>query len=491
MRNIFIILGTLLVIVIIALVYFSLLFDLSVLRPQIERSLDQQYGIGARIGYLSFHWGLDFGIGMEGLILRSKDKRRLLMKSDKAILGIDLKKALQRKFKIRALHLINPEIWVVRNADGSLNWPPNTLFNKDLSEAPATGESAILEHKVPLSPNTVPAKAAGWNLKLSELRIEDGVVHYQDDSSAPPLKVDATKLRCMVYQAKAIAPSQIRLEGAFFGSSKPNIFLDALYSPSRDEINFEAEYDNRVVEITGRLTSLSKATKFQAMAKIHQFDLSTIMPASIQGREYVTGIVTAQIEASLEAIARDAIHKEMAVIGTVDIRQGAFKNINFVRGALENAVSIPATAAIVIGQSPPEIALTVQNKDTAFDILQANFNIQGGYVDVDDLMVKHPDYLISAQGEYEILNQNVNFSGRLVLLEKLAAYFDAIMPELDSLKNRQGRIVLPFRYLGHIPGASVKPELPVASPHSIPNQTDMFSDKQPEPRSENIGDLKK
>ncbi|MDD5216545.1 MAG: AsmA-like C-terminal region-containing protein [Candidatus Omnitrophica bacterium] len=491
MRNVFIILGTLLVVVIVALACFSLLFDLSVLRPQIERSLDQQYGIETRIGYLSVHWGLNFGIGMEGLIVRSNDKRHLLMKSDKAILGIDLKKAFQRKLKIRAIQLIKPEIWVIRNADGSMNWPSNTLFTEPLSASPATGEVSILEAKDPLSPNTVPSKASGWNLKLSELRIEDGAVHYQDDSAANPLKVDVEKLRCVAYQAKATAPSRIRLEGAFFGSPKPNIFLDAFYFPGRDEINFEAEYDNRVVELAGRLTSLTQATKFKGMAKIHQFDLSTIMPASIQGREYVTGIVTAQIEASLEAIARDTIHKEIAVIGTVDIRQGAFKNINFVRGALENAVSIPATAAIVIGQSPPEIAVTVQNNDTAFDILQANFNIQGGYADVDDLMVKHPDYLISAQGEYDIMNQNVKFSGRLVLLEKLAAYFDAKIPEWDSLKNRQGRIVLPFRYLGHIPGASVKPELSVARPYGVPSQEDIASDKRPEPRSETIGDLKK
>jgi len=97
--------------------------------------------------------------------------------------------------------------------------------------------------------------------------------------------------------------------------------------------------------------------------------------------------------------------------------------------------------------------------DTPFQILNLSYAVMSGEMLIHDAHLVHADYQVSGKGAYGIQGQRVDSSMQLVFSKSISAYLVHKIREMEFLSDRNGQVMIPFRYSGILPNASVQPDL--------------------------------
>lgn len=458
----------LLILVVAAGGLFIVLFDPNPLRPQIESYLEQEFAVDAKIGYLSLSRSLDFGISAESFIVRRPGDGELLFKTDKARFGVDLRGLLRREFILSELILRSPQIYVKKIDAREWNWPEKAL--KWAKNSPQTAEKAGVGD-LPQKSKSSPEKPNLWNIQLKEIRIEEGRFYYGDFSQQRPFEVDLRNLDARIFQTSSKSPIELKAKGSLLHESAQDSYLELKHHLDVETTDFSFVFGDDIIEIQGSLKSAGEHPVFNGKIDIHQLDLEEVTPELYKQHEYLSGILTGHLEGSVQGFHPDLIKQNLKMKGYVDIRNGAFKNINFVERVLKNLTPVPAIGQMLIGQIPEELAPVIQGEDTPFEQLQSTISIANGLITAEETNLKHEDFLITAQGTYGLIDSSVYFDLRLILLERISEFLVKKIHELSAVKNRQGRIVLPFKFRGNLlKSTSVQPDLSVVTRSIVKEQ---------------------
>ena len=106
---------------------------------------------------------------------------------------------------------------------------------------------------------------------------------------------------------------------------------------------------------------------------------------------------------------------------------------------------------------PASLAALVDRPYTPFDILKANFKVEGQRIRTDDLSLVTPDYTITGAG-WVGFDKTTQWNGLLVLSPRITQELQREYKMIRYLLDRRGRLSIAFRAEGKFPNVKVKPE---------------------------------
>jgi hypothetical protein len=126
------------------------------------------------------------------------------------------------------------------------------------------------------------------------------------------------------------------------------------------------------------------------------------------------------------------------------------------------------------GELPPELNVMLKESDTPFRSLQAKYDAQAGLVKMTGLQWIHPNYQLTGQGTYGILDKRTDGSMQLSLSSSISTYLIQKIHEMQLLADRAGQVVIPFRYSGVFPDTAVQPDLPYITSRLLQGGTEQL-----------------
>ena len=84
---------------------------------------------------------------------------------------------------------------------------------------------------------------------------------------------------------------------------------------------------------------------------------------------------------------------------------------------------------------------------------------QGNIAFQEGLISQEAAYIMEGEGNWSLPEHSVDFSGKLVFFEEFSRSLALQAKEFIPLRNAKGRMMIPFKYRGLLPGASIYPDL--------------------------------
>ncbi|HXV27774.1 MAG TPA: AsmA-like C-terminal region-containing protein [bacterium] len=419
-------------------------FDPNQFRPDLENYFEQVLGTESRLGNLSLRWGITPRLRVQQLEFREPEEHALLLKAEQAVIGLDMASFFKGKIRIQTLTADKPEIFLFRRSDRS--WILPNKGPKGLKDALQAG------------PHTGNAK---WSLefKLNEIKLRNGIFHYNDESVSPSLSIIARGLEVDLRQATLASPMRVAISAALEGKKDQNIFISAHYFPEDDRCMFKMSYGRDTFYAEGLIRTVTKTPRIELKSAIRQLDLASVVPSSWKNRIYLGGYLSAELDGIGVGSSWETLKQTFRARGIVDIRKGSFVNFNVIQEIFKKMSDIPQMKSLRRMQVPPDYLAALQGPDTRFDILQTTFQIGQGRMQISDLRLKDPLYLMEAEGSYGLEELSFRFQAKLVVLENLSQYLLNQAGALDVIRNPMGRLVIPFTLEGKSFEARVAPDL--------------------------------
>jgi hypothetical protein len=132
--------------------------------------------------------------------------------------------------------------------------------------------------------------------------------------------------------------------------------------------------------------------------------------------------------------------------------------VNLAETALGGLRQVPGLSDLLGSELRAKYPALFGGEATRFDRADAVLKIGGGAVQVVELVVAARDFAIEGAGRIG-LDGAVNLPTRLVFSEALGADLVERQSELEVLRGASGRIELPLRLRGTLPGIRAEPDV--------------------------------
>jgi hypothetical protein len=210
----------------------------------------------------------------------------------------------------------------------------------------------------------------------------------------------------------------------------------------------------------GLLKVVNTLPHFEGSLEVQELDMESVTPAVYKNGDHLTGRLSAKAQLSFDGANPDSIERSLKGQGTIEIKDGALKNRNLVKEVFDRLAPVLAVTTALGGEMPPELDEMLRDRHTPFQSLRAAYSAQGGSAKLTGFQLIHPNYQLAGQGAYGLLDKRVDGSMQLVLSKNISAYLMKKIQEMQFLADRNGQIMIPFRYSGVWPDATVQPDLP-------------------------------
>ncbi len=154
----------------------------------------------------------------------------------------------------------------------------------------------------------------------------------------------------------------------------------------------------------------------------------------------------------------ESIRQSIVGGGHVQLHEGTLRQINVADSVLKSITGIPSLSGLLSPSLRQRYPALFSAGGTAFQKLGGAFTIAQGRIITDDLSIKAQDFLIFGGGTVG-LDQSVDVKATF---EASPGLTRDLIAELDSaryLAGASGRLQVPFRLSGVLPGAKVQPDL--------------------------------
>jgi hypothetical protein len=153
----------------------------------------------------------------------------------------------------------------------------------------------------------------------------------------------------------------------------------------------------------------------------------------------------------------DAIRPTLQGQGRADVHDGVLKDVNVADSVLGGMTGIANLTALV----PPDVRgrypEVFGTGDTRFEELGGSIRIADQKVTTEDMRMAARDYTVAGRGSAGF-DGRVDFTATLVASERLTADIVGRVKEARYVTNETGRLAIPFRFVGKMPGVKPVPD---------------------------------
>lgn len=410
-------------------------FDPEPFRPAFEGLLARSFQVPVRIGKIFINKKFPPRLIFYDFRFSEAGNASSWLQASRATAEIDFQALIQRpsRFAFRKLLLEETVLRVTRGKDGVWNFK-------------AAQDSL--------------QKAISINFQPLLLTLKDGKLEYRDDSASPLFLFN------LDFEASVQSTSEgvkVHLQAGLPASTGifSQMFLEADYDPGRQSALFELKPADTSWNLQGEVRLAANGdSRFKVTVETRGLDLTKLFPEDSRARESISGLLTARLEGYGEGSHPEQIKRTLVMNGAIDLREGSFHHLNFLKETLSGLSPMPAFSEILKAKLPGSAGELFRGEDLPFEMLRADIHAaQGTLTFQEALASQEASYLMEGEGNWAVLEHTVDFSGKLVLLEEFSRALTVEAKEFIPLRNSTGRIMIPFKYRGVLPGASIYPDL--------------------------------
>ncbi|WP_076742125.1 AsmA family protein [Spiribacter curvatus] len=419
MRVLFIALGSLIGLIVVAIAAVALFFDPNDYRDQIttavEDELGRSFAIDDEIGWSLFpRLAIDLG----GIRLGSGDGfgDEPLLTAEGVSAGMAVMPLLSGEVELETLRLDAPTIRLIRNETGDANWAFADAEGQSGDNDGAGGDGAL------------PDWLAG--LSLGGIDLSGGRIRYADATTGDRLRVDPLTLDLGAIAIGQTAPLTLeamierdgeqwdaRINGDLIVRSDGTLSLretdlrandlaitelGADIGPSADGWRihplsarfYEGEYGGDI-----RLGTQQNRMPLAFNEGLNGVAMGPLL-AAITGFERLTGTAGINAEGELALSGGGPPLATVNADGDFSIRDGAFKGVNIAR-------LIRQALARLQGETPPPADET---PSTDFTSLTGSVAVRDGVARTDDIAMDSPVLRLRGEGQSDLVEQTLDFS---------------------------------------------------------------------------------
>jgi len=456
-------------------------FDANMFRTEFEKVLTQQTGFRVELGAIKLEWKPQPKLQVAGLKIYHPQSLEKILQSDQVRIDADLTSIWQKHFSMSQVVIQSPEIFLKRNRDGVWNWQTaQTPTTSVPASAPLLSQVSLIptaeasEGTGSLSLKNLGSVTQGWEFGVGKILVRDATIHFTDETVEPAYRLEIEKMEVEVRQPSAQKPFHFTAGATVFNSAKRNLEAEGDLDLVSRSLDLQLRYGPDKVEFKGRLTVVNTLPHFDGTLEVRDLDMESVIPAVYKKGDYVTGRLSAKAQLSFDGANPDKLKQSLKGQGTIEIREGALRNRNLIKEVFDRLSPVLAVTNALGGELPPELNEMLKDRDTPFQSLQVVCGVQSGMVKVSEFRLMHPNYQLSGQGAYGILDKRVDGSLQLLLSQSISAYLMKKIREMELIADRNGQVMIPFRYSGIFPDASVQPDLGYIGSRLLQGGTDQL-----------------
>ena len=393
------------------LAYFWLTFDPNRYRPYLETKLSELVGMKIRLENLSLGWENGLAFKVDGIQIRKSEADVPCLTADTFLLRLDPFSLLRMQIGLSELKLVRPQVLLVRKRRGQENWTV-----PEIDSAPNKSK---------------PVPPGGLALLLSSAKLEDGHLHYRDETQTPALEIE-------------LADIEARVERQITGT-----------------IDLQAEAGKGMLKFEWKVSSLLSTPYFQGKFTVNQLDLDRLTAPSEpagEGRGYLGGMVSGNFDFQGSGKETEVILESLDGKGNLEVKQGVLRGVNLPRLVLQRITVLPGLESAVLNSVPEEFRDVFLARDTLFESIQTQVSIKQSRIHLESFLLRSEHYVIEGQGEMNLVG-DLTLGARIAFLEKVSEYLVQRVHELSLLSNSKGQIVIPFTLRGRWPAIQVLPDV--------------------------------
>ena len=433
MKKCLLIVGILFLLLLVGVGVFIATFDVDRYRPLIVAKLEEATGKPVRIGHLSLGWNGGIAVQARQIALLDgpNTAQPPLIQADAVSALVELAPLLRRDVRVASLVLERPTIEARRDAQGRIN-----LLGIAAPAAPAQSAAASTPLRAASRAESSNAAPTPVSLHIGSVRVEQGTVHWMDESVRPAMDVWLKSVTLTVQPVIPGRPMAVDVSAAL-AQERPNLRL-------RGQVTLpDASQPGKVA---GFHLSLERIAVERLVAP----------PASDEPQ--LRGLVTVAWDGALPTLASDQLLKQLSARGRLKVEQPVVANLNLLRVVLERLSMLPGLMQALESRLPPSYHTTLAATDTVLQPVDLAFTVEQGVLRFQDVALATDTVRMTGTGQVGMDGQ-LFLSSRLRIEPELSAALIKSVEELDGLANAAGELELPLAIQGQLPRVSVIPDL--------------------------------
>lgn len=241
------------------------------------------------------------------------------------------------------------------------------------------------------------------------------------------------------------------------------------YSDMNGEINMKNDVIN-FNDIFFRL--LNGSMKANGYYDMSQTTPSFIFNTSVQGlnitnliktlftseSEHIEGMTNLSLNISGKGSTWEQISNSLNGLGNIELTEGRLTDFNLAEEVLTGLTGIQGLSNLISSEIENKYPEIFKNSSTVFYNMKTPLKIVNGRINFNELLLRSSDYLVKGDGWLSI-NKDVEASGFLTLAENLSKDLTSRIELVKYLNDEQGRVRIPFRIDGSLPGIKPQPDL--------------------------------
>jgi len=456
-------------------------FDPNLLRPEIERQLARQSGFRVELGDIQLQWRPTPQLRVQGLKFYHLKSLEKLLQSDQVRIDIDLTSVWQKRLGASQVTIQSPEIFLKRDRTGLWNWQPaEKLPIAAVAGAPMLSQLSFIpvaeaaEDSGSLSMKSLGSVTQGWVFGIGKILIRDATVHFLDQTIEPAFSLDVKDLEAEVRQKSYEASFHFTAAGIVLNAAQKNLEAEGDLDLATKSLDLTLRYGPEKVAFKGMLRVIRTMPHFEGTLEVRDLDMEPVIPEVYKKGDYVSGRLSTQAQISLDGANPAILKRSLKGQGTTGIQNGALRNRNVVKEVFDRLSSVMAITNALGGELPPELSEMLKDRDTPFQSLTVAYSVEGGMFRIREFRLIHPNYQLAGKGTYGIFDQRVDGSMELLLSQSISAYMIKKISELSMIADRNGQVMIPFRYSGTFPDTTVQPDLPYIAARMLQGGADQL-----------------
>ncbi|OIO34249.1 MAG: hypothetical protein AUJ70_01580 [Candidatus Omnitrophica bacterium CG1_02_40_15] len=156
---------------------------------------------------------------------------------------------------------------------------------------------------------------------------------------------------------------------------------------------------------------------------------------------------------------QDDMLKTLNAKGNVKLTNAVLDNVNVLKTVLDSLSMLPNVVQKLKDNLPENYKGLLNQDYTAFKPMKADFEIKGGRIYFDNLLVESDAFYLVNKGSVGMIDQSFGISSNLFIPKDLSGVFSNAVPELEYLIDDKGNITIPLEIKGKVPDISVIPDI--------------------------------
>ncbi|MFQ5989903.1 MAG: AsmA-like C-terminal region-containing protein [Candidatus Methylomirabilales bacterium] len=215
---------------------------------------------------------------------------------------------------------------------------------------------------------------------------------------------------------------------------------------------------NGILTGTGTYDFRKTPPRFTLSSQFRDMDVSQLFrSASDTATKHIRGGANLDLKLAGSGNQWQDIQRNLTGQGQAEIVKGALTDVNIAESALMGLTGVPGLSVFISPNTRKKYPAIFGTKNTEFGQLKGSVNIRGGKVHLDNLLIAAPDWAATGKG-WVTLDQQVGLKAQLVLSRQLSTDLIREVKLLKYLRDRQGRLIIPFTLAGTLPKATPQPD---------------------------------